>query len=120
MFKISRNAGLAIALGAALFGVQASQAAMMEFHKTAKSGQATMLGRLWSCKTHVPPAASGSNPEHGSITLKDGQFNQCGNPNEPVKEVWYTSAPGFKGEDSVRYLWGYRGVNGITYHVTVQ
>ena len=120
MLTMSRIIGSAIVLVAASLVIPPAEAGMMEFHKTAKSGQPTLIGRLWSCKTHVPPAGSQSGPQHGSVTLKDGQYNQCGNPNEPVKEVWYTSASGFKGEDSVQYLWGYRGVNGIMYHVAVQ
>ena len=58
--------------------------------------------------------------EHGTVTLKDVQVNQCGNPNEPAKEVWYTSAPGFKGVDIVKFPMGKRGNFGVTYNVTVQ
>ena len=54
------------------------------------------------------------------MTLKDVQINQCGNANEPAKEVWYTSAPGFKGVDTVRFPMGKRGIGGVSFTVTVQ
>ena len=47
-------------------------------------------------------------------------MNQCGNPNEPAREVWYTSAAGFKGTDTVRFPMGKRGNFGVNYIVTVQ
>ncbi len=118
MFRTAHIAGLSIILVAALFVGQAAQATMMEFHKTAKSGQPTLIGHLWDCKLHSPQG--NGTPEHGAVNLKDVQIDQCGNHNEPAKEIWYTSTPGFKGVDTVRFLWGKRGHEGMSFIVTVQ
>ena len=112
--------GLSISLGVALNLCQASQAAGIGVNAKAKSGQPTLIGHLYSCTTHSPPGDAGASVEHGTVTLKDVQINQCGNPNEPAKEVWYTSAPGFKGVDTVKFPMGKRGIGGVTYNVTVQ
>ncbi len=119
MLRTAHIAGPSIILVAALFVGQAAQATMMEFHKTAKSGQPTLIGHIFDCKSHSPVGNAGAL-EHGAVTLKDVQMNQCGNPNEPAKEIWYTSTPGFKGVDTVQFRWGKRGVSGMSFIVTVQ
>jgi hypothetical protein len=108
------------ALGLALSLLQATQASAIQVNTRAKSGQATLIGHLYSCSSHVPGGDGGNTVEHGSVTLKDVQINQCGNPNEPAREVWYTSAAGFKGTDTVRFPMGKRGNFGVVYNVNVQ
>ncbi len=119
MFRTAHIAGLSIILVAALFLGQAAQATMREYHKTAKSGQPTLIGHLYDCNSHVPVGNAGAF-EHGAVNLKDVQIDQCGNHNEPAKEIWYTSTPGFKGVDKVQFMWGKRGVAGMIFIVDVQ
>jgi hypothetical protein len=120
MARTLKLMGLSIAIGAALCTFQIAQASASEYNSHAKSGQAALVGHLYSCSSHVPGGDGGYRVEHGTVTLKDATYNACGNPNEPAREVWYTSTPGFKGVDRVTFPMGKRGNGGITYVVTVQ
>jgi hypothetical protein len=120
MIRISKLTGLSIAIGAGLCTFQIPKAWASEYNAHAKSGQTSLIGHLYSCSSHVPPGDGGYHVDHGTITLKDVTYNACGNPNEPTREVWYTSVPGFKGTDKVTFPMGKRGNFGISYNVTVQ
>jgi hypothetical protein len=74
-----------------------------------------MIWRYYNCVKHFAPGRSGT-AEHGTVEGKSSTGNACNNPNEPVEEMWYTSAPGFKGVDTVTFP---TSGNADTIHVTV-
>jgi hypothetical protein len=78
-----------------------------EWHRHAKSGQPADIGFFWDCKTHIPLDFT-SFIEHGTISFRDSFKNRCGNAQEPVKEIYYTSTPGFKGNDTAIFPNGQR------------
>jgi len=105
MARGSRAAVLTMALQAALLWCFAAQASQI-FSAHAKSGQATLIRRFYDCQRHNPAGDAGAWVEHGSVTVKDVFRAVCGNAQEPVREVWYTSAPGFIGVDKVTFQIG--------------
>jgi hypothetical protein len=72
-----------------------------DFFVHAKSGTPKLIQVYFDCKNHLRFGDTGRFVEHGTITIKDAVQQRCGNANEPVKEIWYTSEPGFVGVDSV-------------------
>lgn len=115
MFRWTRITGLSIAIGAAICSFQLAQAA--EHSVQARSGQPTHIWNFYNCQTHNRTGDGGSFVEHGTVSVRDVTQNRCGNANEPAREVWYTSAPGFKGMDKVTFP---IGQGQIVFHVTVQ
>jgi hypothetical protein len=107
----------AFAIGAALWSLQLAQASADEYDRQAKSGQASKLYTFFDCKRHSPSGDGGGMAEHGAVVVKDIIQNRCGNPNEPTREVWYTSSSGFKGVDRVVFP---RGQRQTIFNVTVQ
>jgi phosphate/sulfate permease len=76
--------------------------------KNAKSGEATRIWMFFNCNSHAPFSGTGF-VEHGTLSFKDAVSNKCGNASEPVREVWYTSNPGFTGADTVTIPTGSKG-----------
>jgi hypothetical protein len=117
MVRLSKISSLSIAVGAALCAFQMAQASASEYDRHAKSGQASKIYTFFDCKRHSPEGDGGGTAEHGTVAVKDIIQNRCGNPNEPTREVWYTSSPGFKGIDRVIFPMGHRQT---IFNVTVQ
>jgi hypothetical protein len=117
MVRLSTISSLLIAIGAALWSFQMTQASADEYDRQAKSGQASKIYTFFDCKRHSPAGDGGGNAEHGTVAVKDVIQNRCGNPNEPTREVWYTSSQGFKGVDRVIFP---RGQRQTILNVTVQ
>jgi hypothetical protein len=117
MVRRSTIPSLLIAIGAALWSFQMTQASADEYDRQAKSGQASKIFTFFDCKRHSPGGDGGGNAEHGTVAVKDIIQNRCGNPNEPTREVWYTSSPGFKGVDRVVFP---RGQRQTIFNVSVQ
>ncbi|SRR5260370_26112187 len=71
------------------------------YSASARSGRPTLVLRVNDgCDHHAAPSF-GAAADHGAVTTKESTAALCGNPNEPVREVWYTSAQGFHGVDTV-------------------
>jgi hypothetical protein len=71
------------------------------YSASAPAGRPTLVLRVNDgCDHHAAPSF-GAAADHGAVTTKEGTAALCGNPNEPVREVWYTSAHGFHGVDTV-------------------
>jgi hypothetical protein len=96
------SVGLIVAIVTAICSLQTTQALAGEWHRQAKSGQPTHIGSFSDCRTHFPLEGS-AFVEHGTVSFTDAFENKCGNPHEPAKVIWYTSKPGFKGSDTVRF-----------------
>ncbi len=92
--------------------------AVREEHRSAKSGVETQIWTFWNCTLHTPGGAQGGSAEHGTVTTKEAAANRCGNANEPVRLVYYTSTPGFKGADTVTF--GGLGNAGAIIHIDVR
>jgi hypothetical protein len=84
---------------------QLAQAWGTNVNASARSGVTTRIVAFFDCVMHVPFQGS-AFVEHGSLTYKETKGNFCGNPNEPVREVWYTSNPGFVGVDKAVFPLG--------------
>ena len=98
----SRFVFAAFAIIVALAPVQSAHATLNRiYEKTAQSGKPTRLFSFFNCGRHVIAIARGAFVEHGTIEYKDATQKRCGNADEPVVEVWYTSNPGFVGVDVV-------------------
>ncbi len=78
-------------------------------HNThARSGQLSRIWEFYDCKFHNPIGNTGSYGERGTVTVKFVPQNNCGNAQEPTKEIWYVSPAGFKGLDTVTFPMGAR------------
>ena len=115
--NLLKSIGLSIAVGASLGFLHAANAGSTQYDVHSKSGQASRIWIFYDCKRHNPTGANAGIADHGTVQLKDVVQNECGNPNEPTREVWYTSAPGFKGVDRVVLP---RGSQQTVFNVTVQ
>ena len=109
------SVSLMAAFVTALCSLQTTRVSAGEHHRHAKSGQPTDIGFFSDCQTHIPSEYS-SFVEHGTVSFTNFFKNQCGNPHEPVKKIWYTSTPGFKGSDTVTFP-GHRRYRSIYYIV---
>jgi hypothetical protein len=116
--RMSRAAGLPITLGLLWSACQIAYAHSMQHYVSAISGQPTHIWNFFNCRTHFPMGTTGSFVEHGTVTVKElSTQNRCGNANEPAREVWYTSPPGFKGIDTITFP---AGSGRVIFEVTVQ
>lgn len=120
MYRKSRIAILSATAGVASFSLLASPALAGEYSSHATSGEGKRIWMFYDCRHHAPSAPNGAFVDHGSVTYKDGVHDRCGNANEPVWEVWYTSTPGFKGSDKVTIPRGKRGSRPTIIDVAVQ
>src|SRR3954470_13498601 len=68
--------------------------------RTTRSGQPVRVYSFWDCTRGNTPQASGS-AAHGTVATREATQNRCGNPKQPVIELYYTPQAGFKGEDEV-------------------
>jgi hypothetical protein len=72
--------------------------ALREF-VTAKAGETVRVWTFFDCEDpRDAPTAFGS-AANGSIVVRRGSELQCGNPEQPVAQVFYTPREGFSGED---------------------
>jgi hypothetical protein len=92
---------LAVCATAWCLQTQCVSAGSWEVSAQAKSGEPTRIRVFFDCRLHAPFWLNGAFVEHGSIVFKEATLRACGNANEPVRELWYTSNPGFKGVDKV-------------------
>lgn len=95
---------LALNVGTILCPIEAMTAEAREsiFTAHAKSGEPSRIRIFFDCRTHAPVSnVTGAFVEHGSVSFKDSVRDFCGVVGLPVREVWYTSDPGFKGVDRV-------------------
>jgi hypothetical protein len=86
---------------AAILAAIPAAASRDEQHE-ASSGKPTRIFSFFSCTNHHPYQGA-AFVEHGTVTYKDVVGNRCGSVAEPAREVWYTSPPGFTGEDTVTF-----------------
>ena len=87
-----------------MFAVSSSPSAadVRLYHRSAKSGEPTLVHTNYNCSNHSPSLLyRGFFVRHGTGEVRKSTRNRCGNANEPVEELWYTSNPGFVGEDEV-------------------
>ena len=120
---MNRRSAIAVLLVTACvntFSLQASPVLAGEYSSHAKSGETKRIWMFYDCRHHAPSAPNGAFVDHGKVTFKEGVQNRCGNDNEPVWEVWYTSVPGFNGSDKVTIPWGRRGHRPTIIDVAVQ
>lgn len=91
-----------------------------------KSGVESRVGGGWNCSApqNVPVLVIQENPSHGTIAVKDlPSGSPCGNG--PMKGVFYTSQPGYKGPDRVGFQLNYvgrgagRGAQSFTRNIVV-
>jgi hypothetical protein len=75
------------------------------FDAKAKSGIPSRVKVFFNCTTHYPKT-TGAFADHGTVTLKEVTRKNCGNDNEPAVEMWYTSAAGYKGPDTLSIPYG--------------
>jgi hypothetical protein len=68
----------------------------------AKSGVPIRIGYFFSCRSHFPYQGT-AFVRHGKVTFQDVTLNQCGNPKEPARLIYYVSDPGYKGPDEVNF-----------------
>jgi hypothetical protein len=82
---------------------------------SAPSGRPTLIIRFNDDCTHHAAPNIGAAADHGAATTREGTAALCGNRDEPVTEVWYTSTQGFHGVDTVTIV-----PSSITIDVTVR
>jgi hypothetical protein len=68
-------------------------------------GEPTRIFTFLNCMFHKPWYGT-AFVEHGSIAYKEVTQRRCGNADEPARDVWYTSPPGYKGTDTVTFPFG--------------
>jgi hypothetical protein len=73
-----------------------------EEQRDARSGAPTRIYSFYDCATKTPYMGTGS-AGHGSVSYKDTVGRACGRADEPIREVIYTSNPGFTGADTVTF-----------------
>jgi hypothetical protein len=66
---------------------------------TVASGKPALLISFYDCRLHNPWQGT-AFVDHGTVSYKETTEKRCGG-DEPVRQVWYTSPPGYKGEDAV-------------------
>jgi hypothetical protein len=101
--KMSSRAALgAIAIAAMLGLTQSACAIGQDYKKEVLSGKPTRLLTFLNCTSHTPYYGT-AFVDHGVLAYKATTQRRCGNASEPVREVWYTSPPGYKGTDTVTF-----------------
>jgi hypothetical protein len=83
----------------------AEPAAAQQATRFAQSGRPLVLGVYFNCTSRGDlPSPSGA-AQNGTITTRVATGNRCGNPQQPVVQMIYTSRPGFRGRDEA-FLYG--------------
>ena len=83
----------------------ASPASAQQATRFAQSGRPLILGVYFNCTSRGGlPSPSGA-AHNGTITTRVATGNRCGNPQQPVVQMIYTSRPGFRGRDE-GFLYG--------------
>lgn len=90
---------------------------------TVNSGVESCVGGGWNCSIpqNVPNVVIRESPSHGTLAVKDLPSGAPCN-NGPMKGVFYTSQPGYKGPDRVGYQLNYigRGVQSFARNIVVK
>ena len=71
----------------------------------AQSRRPTILGVYFNCTPRGGLPSPSGTALNGTITTRQAVGSRCGNPNQPVVQIIYTSRPGFRGQDEI-YLYG--------------
>lgn len=72
---------------------------------TVKAGTTVRLYGVFDCVHNIAPATS-AMVDHGKITMKVGTINRCGNPKQPISELYYTPDLGYRGPDEAKIFRG--------------
>ena len=72
--------------------------------KIVNAGAQTTVAAVWDCDLpNLAPVVS-ARVEHGSVRIGTGNGPRCGRPSMSLTSIFYTSAPGFKGTDTLHIL----------------
>lgn len=94
----------ALALVSSPFSLTPSTAAMRIYHKHVKSGVPTRVHISYNCFRHYSNLVNrGFFVDHGKVEVRTGTGNHCGNLNEPIWEIWFTSDPGYVGPAEINF-----------------
>jgi hypothetical protein len=102
-------------MAAALAPLYSTQAFANTHRIAARSGKTVRITTFIDCTNHRPWQGT-AFVDHGTVTYKEGTQSICGNPIEPVREVFYTSNPGFTGVDTVTFPYY---TNPLVFSITV-
>jgi hypothetical protein len=93
---------LAPALAFLLIGFAGSSpvSAQQRIH-VAQSGRPHILGVYFNCTNRRGLPSPSGTAYNGTVTTRVATGNRCGNPQQPVVQMIYTSRPGFRGRDEV-------------------
>jgi hypothetical protein len=62
------------------------------------------VATVWDCDLpNLAPVVS-ARVEHGFVSIGTGDGPRCGRPSMSLTSIFYTSAPGFKGTDTLHIL----------------
>ena len=90
---VSAAMSLFVVANPSIAGVRVSNAAV-------DSGVPTRIWRFYNCHNHIPSERT-AFVDHGRLDYRQSATDRCGNANEPVREIWYTSPAGYHGADSI-------------------
>jgi hypothetical protein len=84
----------------------------------AKAGAQTRVAAVRDCllPNQAPPVFA--RADHGAVSVKQETGPGCGRPSASQTNVFYTSAPGFKGTDKL-YVLGYLNFSNISQTYTI-
>ena len=86
--------------GVLLIGVAGSSpASAQQAVHVAQSGRPHILGVYFDCTGRRGLPSPSGTAYNGTITTRVATGNRCGNPQQPVVQMIYTSRPGFRGRD---------------------
>jgi hypothetical protein len=72
--------------------------------KVVKAGARSNVVAVWDCDLpNLAPVVS-ARVEHGFVRIGTGNGARCGRPSMSLTSIFYTSAPGFKGTDTLHVL----------------
>ncbi len=72
--------------------------------KIVKAGAQTNVAAVWDCDLPTLAPVVSARVEHGSVRIGTGDGPRCGRPSMSLTSIFYTSAPGFKGTDTLHIL----------------
>ncbi|MFO1183660.1 MAG: hypothetical protein U1E56_02585 [Bauldia sp.] len=86
-------------VGAALALLALTLPAAAQRTVSARSGQPVVVDQAHACNRVMPQPSAGA--EHGTTQVVAITVVSCGRNDQPAWRVIYTSAPGYKGPDTV-------------------
>lgn len=99
--RASSQFGIFISAALSVFVVaDPSAAGVREANAAVDSGVPTRIWRFYNCHNHIPSERT-AFVDHGTLDYRPSATERCGNPSEPVREIWYTSPMGYHGADSI-------------------